>query len=270
MRRYLLPVSAAVLSLVLMQLLSQRIGDELIWSSPQSLSMSLEKEPCIALQKQISPTQPLPPAAQALVQSCMQSAIYEFSAKNLERVLDKAAPPAIARSLQTSDGVAPAYVAVALFPTVEKRTATLCTQGRLSRELCDLEQAAAAKTALDRYLVQSILQNDDDDLLRALRLACPLNERALNIAAAVSAGGLRAKAAARFLRSCALPRSEAIAELRTFLKPEESLLPVVALEIRRIEAKELKTDLEALHDRLEAGPAKEMVTFALAGLRDGK
>ena len=267
MKRHLLVFVAVGLSIVLTHFLSQRIGDELLWSSPQKLSLSLEREPCIALQKRISSPDPLPPAAQVLVQRCIQSSIFEFSAKNLAQILETVAPQDIASSLRKKDGIASSYVAMALFPSLEKRVQDLCSQSRFSQGYCLEDRLRKAKSSVERHLAEMILQENDADLLRGMLFACSLKARAQNIAKDLETGGRRVKGASRFLRSCSLPRERAISELKELLHPEEDLLAIVALELRRLRAKEAQPELEALLETLPSGVASSMVKFALEGLQ---
>ena len=126
-------VLAIVLSLVAMQIIAQRIGDRLLWAFPDSKTLAFTKDPCMELQDRLQTSAPLPPAARMLIQSCVQTRIFEFSASKLSRILPMLADPEYHQRLQQ---ISATDLAIAQYPVLEDRIVQLCAENRFTSSIC--------------------------------------------------------------------------------------------------------------------------------------
>ena len=106
-----------IMSMVCLQILGQRIGNQILWSS-DSAHISFEKEPCLMLQKRSEQRTPLPPGAHALWKACVQNQIHEFSARTLEQMLPKFVDDEIKQNLPDFPT---AMIPIVQFPSLKSR-----------------------------------------------------------------------------------------------------------------------------------------------------
>ena len=242
-----------------MHISAQKTGDLLLWNQPvvSSSALSLTQEPCALLQKRLEQSQPLPPAAQALLQTCVQTKVYEFSAQKITTIIPRVADQSYAQSLPE---ISKYSLAIAQYPTLESRVQELCTQKRLSNSNCAQQSWERAKKALDALLVTELQSQDDRRVLRALQLACTLGPRGSAIAQSLS----EKSSMHVILNSCTLTRTQALTFLESYLLEDHPLLPITVLELRRHKAVELKEKIRALSvkDRF----TQTIKDFALKGI----
>ena len=247
---------AIVLSLILMQIVSQRAGDKILWSSADEGTISFTQDPCMEIQARLQDRTPLPPAARMLLQSCVQTRIFEFSAQKLAQIL-----PSLAdiEYQQRRVQLSASQLAIAQYPVLEERVQKLCSERRFDRSICSSLPLKKAKKALDELIVMDLMGEDERLQLRALQLACTLGERGTAIAKRVGK-----KSFALMIQSCTLERTEAIAMLRSMLQTENPFLPIVALELRRHNATQARKELAQLQTQDDL--SRVMIDFALQGI----
>jgi len=242
------------MSVVLIQASAQKTGNQLLWSAERSL-LSWDDNPCVALQKHTEKQKLLPPASYAIWQACIQSQIYEFSAKILAQNLSRIVEPQF-----QVDGLSSEQLAIALYPQLQDRIAVLCTENRFPRAHCDEKQWQKSKRLLANKLIAMLQTGDDTLRLEVYQRACIQKDLARDIANAV-----KTKDPMHImLKSCSLVDREAKEWLKAQLFVENPLLPLVLLETRRRKISSLRTDIEAL--RPEDELSKAMIDFSLQGL----
>ena len=152
-----------------------------------------------------------------------------------------------------------AQLAIIQYPVLEDRIEKLCFERRFERSICSSLPLKDAKTTFDDLLVQDLLGKDERLRLRALQLACTLEARGTDIAEKMGNN-----ASSLMIQSCTLPREKAIQMLEKMLTPENPLLPIVALELRRHKARQSRQSLESLQPKDPL--SRTMIDFALQGI----
>lgn len=246
-------IVSVVLSIVLMQVVSQRVGNDLFWSQKQA-DLSLTQTPCASLQGLSSQHTALPPGAYALWQMCLQTDIDTFSVQILEKELPRIADRDIQNRMPA---LSPQLLAITMFPTLAQKILTLCAEGQQMGALCDEEKKAQALKAYFGVLNEMLASPDQREQLRAFQYAC-VHSGSFEEWTGVS------PSLVLLLKGCGENREKAIARLRVSIKEEPELLPIIALEVRRLKAVELRDELLLVQS---TDPLVEtMILFAMQGM----
>ena len=246
-----------VMSIVCLQVLGQRIGNQILWSS-DSAQISFEKEPCLQLQKRSEKRSPLPPGAHALWKACVQNQIYEFSARTLEQMLPKFVDDEIKQSLS---GVPSDMIPVVQFPALKARIDELCRQQRFAKQYCDSAKYERVRTAVYAIWNDWMQDSDERTRLRGFQWACS-HKGEFSISDALPEG------MQLMLRGCSKDKEQAIVHLQTVMRSSPELMPLIALEARRLNATSLVGSLQENRSRDEL--SKIMIDFALEKLEGKK
>jgi hypothetical protein len=261
-------LGALVAVLAMAQVVSQRIADNLLWAQERELRLEFTQAPCLEAGGLMRSSRPLPPSAGALLRSCFGGLPKNISSHAQIRALKLLVPKDISDALQPPETYPEEQIAVALYPSLAEVVRERCGKlQQVSPDLCRPERQLMVRDAVGDHLVSMIRSDDDLSLLRGLSLACGLGREAIGLAERVGEAP-RAGIAVRFLRDCGLPREEAISELQSHIAPDDPLLGVAALELRRLEAAQVSDALAAVLPSLPPGLTKVLVEYALQGLAD--
>lgn len=248
-------VLCLVMSIVCIQVLGQRIGNQLLWGA-DAAQLSFEKEPCLQLQKRMEKRNPLPPGAHALWKVCVQNQVYEFSARTLEQMLPKFVDDEIKHRLKD---VPSDMIPMVQFPSLKARVEELCRQNRFSNQYCDHDKYLRVQTAVYALWTEWMNSSDERTRLRGFQWSCA-QEGHFTPSADIPEG------IALMLNGCRSNKKEAIEQLSGLLESSPELMPLIALEARRLHAVSLKQSLKENRDRDEL--TQMMVDYALQGLED--
>ena len=242
-------LSAIIISCIMMQVMAQQLGNELLWSN-QEAELVFENDPCLSLDRRALLRKPLPPSAQALWQVCMRSDISQFSATTLERELPRIADPEILS--QTS--VSPSILAIVMYPQVEKHVKELCSKQKISPTLCSEKEWEVVREAFFAILNRQLRSNSERDKLRAFQYVCEQKDRFSQWEGISSSLVL-------VLKGCTESPEKAKAQLQFALQHHPDLLPIIALEARRLQDEDILNQLKEIKSPdpfLQA-----MISFAL-------
>ena len=261
-------VAALLIFGVGFHLAAQKIGDRYLWPRGEPLRLSAPLDPCAQLQQVLGTGQPLPPSAQALIQSCFAEISYKLPPEAHSQSMALLAPSEILDPLRGQ--LRPGQVALALFPEVRVELKRLCSRGAIQDPfICKRDERAKADQLVDTQLLQQLQSEDEVAFLRALQLTCGLGERAAKIAERLGAKGevgmgQKKYAQALFLKNCAAP--DKAYQMLTQLEVGNPALPMVALELARMNVEEAYAPLRALSEELPDGLPKLMVELAASQL----
>ena len=256
-------VAAALILSVGFHLAAQKIGDRYLWPRGQGLRIDAEQDPCQQLQQILGSGQPLPPSAQALIQSCFLEISYKIPPEAHSQAMALMAPSELLDPLRGQ--LRPGQVAISLFPEVRAEMKRLCAKGALQDPyICKKDQRLKGDALVDQQLLSLLHSSDEMSYLRGLQLSCGVGIRAAKIAEQLGSKGTgmgqKNYAAALFLKNCASPK-RASAMLKQ-LSADNPALPMVALELARMDVQEAYTPLNQLIEQLPEGLSRLMVELA--------
>ena len=244
-----------VMSIICLQILGQRIGNQILWNS-ETASISFEKEPCLQLQKRSENRSPLPPGVHALWKTCVQNQIHEFSARTLEQMLPKFVDDEVRQKLKD---IPSNMIPIVQFPSLKSRIDDLCRQKRFSTQYCDEKKYDRTRIAVYSVWNDWMRSSDERARLRGFQWACS-HKSAFEISKDLPA------AVQLMLHGCTQNKQQAIAHLHRVLTSDPDLTPLIALEARRLNATSLVKPLQEQRGRDEM--SKIMIDFALQRLED--
>ena len=265
-------IAAAVSVLILgvsFHVAAQKIGNRYLWPRGQGLRINAEQDPCQQLRQILGSGQPLPPSAQALIQSCFFEISYKIPPESHSQAMALMAPSEILDPLRGQ--LRPGQVALSLFPKVRSEMKRLCSKGSLQDPyICKKDQRLKADVIVDEQLFMLLHSSDEMIYLRGLQLSCGVGIRAAKIAERLGSKGTglaqKNYAAALFLKNCASPKKAS--SMLKQLSVENPALPMVALELARMNVQEAYKPLNQLIDQLPAGLPRLMVEMAARQLEE--
>ncbi|MBM74196.1 MAG: hypothetical protein CMK59_02240 [Proteobacteria bacterium] len=244
-------------------LAAQKIGDRYLWPQGSGLRIDADKDPCVQLRQILGTGQPLPPSAQALIQSCFLEISYKIPPEAHSQAMALMAPSDLLDPLRGS--LRPGQVAIALFPGVRTEMKRLCSKGALQDPyICKKDERQKADRLVDKQLIALLQSSDEIIYLRALQLSCGVGVRAAKIAEQLGATGVeigqKNYASALFLKNCASPNNSSV--MLKQLDVNNPALPMIALELARMDVQEAYVPLNQMIEQLPKGLPRLMVELA--------
>lgn len=245
-------VLSIFLSVVMMHNVSQRLGNVMLWSKEKA-GLSLIENPCSSLENISAQQKALPPGVQSLWQICIQAQIEEFTPQTIEKELPRFADREIHDRIPV---VASSLLSIIMFPNLETQIDKMCAQGQLDFIYCAKEGRESVREEYFRVLNKMMVSKSPREELRGFQYAC------MQKSLFSKWDGIQ-PSLVLLLKGCSSSRKEAIDQLMISLETEAHLIPIIALEARRLNAVEVKEKLRSIQRLDPLGQA--MVTFALQG-----
>ena len=136
--------------------------------------------------------------------------------------------------------------------------------------LCDADVRASAEQRVDALIAEQLGSTDEREHLQAIEQAIGLGARGARLAEHALSGAVPAmaprqqRASAVLVRSWTLPPEQAIPELIGYLRPDDAMALVAALELGRLNAAEAAEPLAALAEALAGTSEGVIVRYAHA------